>query len=148
MAGGHPTDYSEEKHQIAKDYLQRCIDNGEIPFVEQLAFFLDVARSTVYEWVDTHTEFSDTIKKIKDLNLFMLQKNSLLGVYNPASAIFQMKANHGMMETVKQVQEHHFKDLDDEQLDKLIRQKSAEAGVGESAGGKEKTAGTSTTEVR
>lgn len=94
--------YSPEVAQKAEQYLQKAIEENDIPFVEQLAIILGVTRETLNVWQDQDQSLSDTVKKIKDVQLFMLQKGSLLGDYNPASAIFQMKANHGLMETSRQ----------------------------------------------
>lgn len=101
-AGGRPTDYSDKKLGIAKKYLKDCIDTFDIPYIEQLAIFLDVNDETILEWEKRYDEFSATIKKLRSVQKFMLMKGSIESKYNPASAIFQLKVNHGMIETSKQ----------------------------------------------
>lgn len=131
MPAGRPSDYSEDKLTLTKKYIDDCIAEEDIPFVEQLAVKLDTSKQTVYSWADKHPEFLDAIKRIETIQLFLLQKGSLIGKYNPTSAIFQMKANHGMIETEKKIQEHiiKYEELDDDQLNASIRQKAAEVGI-------------------
>lgn len=105
---------------IAEEYFQRCYQGIEItedgkkkkrvgvPYIEELAFRLSVHRETVMEWAKDnqegheHKEFSDTIKRIQDLQRLRLQER-VMGRYNPTGAIFLLKTNHKFIETEKQI---------------------------------------------
>lgn len=101
---GRPTSYSSETLSKTFEYLQRCIDKKDIPYVEELAIeILGVDDDTLVEWAKEHPEFSAAIKELKTLQKLRLQKGSTIGKYNPSSAIFQLKANHGMIETEKRI---------------------------------------------
>lgn len=136
--GGRPTDYSQEKVEIAKKYIKNCVSDDNIPYIEELAYMLDITSETVRQWAKDEKnkpEFSLTIKKLEDVQKFMLQKGSAVNKFNPASCIFQLKANHGMIETEKRIlagdkdEPIRYQNLDDEQLDAAIRQKTEEVGI-------------------
>lgn len=96
---GRPTKLTDEVRQKAKDYLSEIEKNSDIPYLEQLAYKLDVDMDTMKRWSESDDDFCGTYKKIQIYQRYMLQKGSVLGQYNPASSIFQLKANHGMVET-------------------------------------------------
>jgi hypothetical protein len=114
MNGGRPTDYSPEMLEKAKAYfdtyepwyespIDRQLKDGSVetrmerlpnppPSILDLSRILGVARSTLYLWMDSHEEFSDTVKKgIERLYPEVLQENAILGRYAPAFAIFAAK---------------------------------------------------------
>jgi hypothetical protein len=106
--GGRPSEYSEEILTKAKEYLDSCEDETEkvvemaneekgyekyrnklkvnLPSVAGLAIYLEVARSTVYEWGEQHKEFSDILEKILAEQEKRLIENGLSGDYNPQIA--------------------------------------------------------------
>jgi hypothetical protein len=100
---GQPTKYNEAMQKIADDYLAQCRNANppQIPFMEELALLCDVDDDTINEWTKVFPVFSATIKKIKGLQRLRLQQRSL-GRVNPVGAIFLLKANHGMKETIVQ----------------------------------------------
>ncbi len=106
MPGGRPTEYDEDVLVKAKAYLEGW-DKGEkpdvIPSVEGLAFHIDRARSTIYEWAksDDKKEFSDTLEKINELQKRVLLNNGLTGDFNSNIAKLAL-GNHGMSEKVHQ----------------------------------------------
>ena len=81
-----------------------------IPFLEELCDtdYLGIHTDTLNEWITDelhkteHPELAATIK-----GLVMRQKQFLLkrtlGANNPSGAIFQLKANHGLMEAEKKI---------------------------------------------
>ncbi len=98
---GRPTKYSEEVLIQAENYLQRIKDKEDIPYLSELASELDITTRTIENWVDEqgeNSEFFRTIKRIVDYQEFCLEKGALVGKYNPTSAIFQLKTNHGKIE--------------------------------------------------
>src|SRR4051794_13604447 len=106
--GGRPSEYSEEILADARMYLNTCEDETEkvvemaneekgyekyrnklkvnLPSVAGLAIYLEVARSTVYEWADQHKEFSDILEDILAEQEKRLIENGLSGDYNPQIA--------------------------------------------------------------
>lgn len=99
MAGkiGRPTKWRDGFVQQALDYC----DTTAIPFVQELAYNLGVSKETVYQWVKTKPAFSDAIKRIESKQELGLLKGSLVNELNTTSAIFQLKCNHGYVETEK-----------------------------------------------
>ena len=104
-AGGRPTDYlGEETIKLVREYIDSCKDeivprlkqeNGEkgyvmyenrlrvkLPSIEGLAVYLKVARSTIYEWEKTYSEFSDILDELKARQAEVLLNNGLSGDYN------------------------------------------------------------------
>lgn len=107
--GGRPTKYSKKQLQKTKEYFNACLESNDIPYIEEVALLLDVDESTVWEWAeDTENkeEFSKTIKKIKTLQKVALMRQSNDKDRFTPGLIFQLKANHGMKETVVQENVH------------------------------------------
>lgn len=115
--GGRPCEYCEnkEKYQkIADEYIERCESTGEgkaaIPFIEELALRMKKYREIILDWekkmlpdgTPEHPEFVLTLKRIDSLQRLRLMQRTL-GRYNPTGAIFQLKSNHGFMESEKKV---------------------------------------------
>lgn len=99
----------EETIKKASDYLQSCIDNPKdpIPYVGGLAEVLDVDDDTIVRWVEKYPEFKRVYKKLKSRQKYMLMKLGLLSKkISTGMAIFQLKANHGMIETEKKQIDH------------------------------------------
>ena len=115
--GGRPTKYSPEMIQIAKDYLDECVDeetqrvrtdgdksityelgiNAKIPTVAGLSLKLGVARDTVYEYAKANKEFSDALEVILAAQESKLIENSISGKYNSAIAKLLL-VKHGYVE--------------------------------------------------
>lgn len=114
MTAGRPTDYSPEILEKAIAYFDEYEPWYESPIDKQgkdgvvetrmerlpnpppsiidLARSLGVARSSIYNWMDAHPEFMDTLKKgIERLYPEVLQENAMLGRYSQAFAIFAAK---------------------------------------------------------
>jgi hypothetical protein len=112
--GGRPCEYCADKENIelkTKEYLDLVkTSKGAIPFIEELADKLEIDADTVDNWASKrtadgsleHEQFFGTIKRIKNYQKLQLLKRTL-GRYNPSGAIFQLKANHGLMESEKRI---------------------------------------------
>ena len=81
MAGGRPTDYTEEIVEKTKHYIE-TFEGDPVPQIAGLAVFLGVARSTIYEWAEQHKEFSDVLERLKAKQEKMLISGGLLGKFN------------------------------------------------------------------
>lgn len=101
---GQPTKYNEKMLQKAKDYLTFSLKNKNLPLIEELARLCEVDTDTINNWSNESYEFFGAIKRIKEL-----QKERIIlkgfSAKNPTFSIFMLKANHGMIETEKQIQE-------------------------------------------
>lgn len=99
---GQPTKFNEGVIKKAKDYLAFSLKNKNLPLIEELARICEVDSDTINNWTDKNEEFFGAIKRIKEL-----QKERIIlkgfSAKNPTFSIFMLKANHGMMETEKQV---------------------------------------------
>lgn len=108
---GQPTKYSEEMQKEADAYIDDCIRSGEIPYIEELALRLGVDDTTLINWMNRKDDkeelvnpiFFATYKRIKTLQKLRLMKGSVTNKLNPVSSIFQLKVNHGMIETEKKI---------------------------------------------
>lgn len=86
-----PTDYSEEKLEQAKYYLEHWEDEGigdSVPSIEGLACFLGTHKDTIYEWEkhEDRQEFSDIVKQLRNLKSKTLQDRGLTNKYNASIA--------------------------------------------------------------
>lgn len=128
--------YSSEKLEAAKAYYQELFnDLKRVPYLEELALQVDCDTDTVTNWAAAHAEFRSVIKKIKELQRLRLQQKGMDGKIKATMPIFLLKANHGFKETSVQEHHHSFENLGDDELDKLIDQKSRQTGIASVAGG-------------
>lgn len=108
--GGRPTEYSEEKLLKTKEYLSLCKDTQEqigekivlgvkLPTIEGLADYLDVNKTTIYEWESKFPEFSNVIDKLRNKQADRLVNNGLAGTYNPTIAKVLL-TKHGYRDAV------------------------------------------------
>lgn len=67
----------------------------ELPTITDFAKKIGVNKDTLYEWAKKYEEFSDTMKKVKEIQENIWQKNALMGLYNPTFAIFMGKNCYG-----------------------------------------------------
>lgn len=59
MPAGRPSTYDPS-------YCEKVIEWGKLgKSITWMAAELDISRSTIHEWIDTHPEFSDAINKAK-----------------------------------------------------------------------------------
>lgn len=80
MPAGRPQEYNDTFTEKAKEYLKQT--DLELPSVEGLAVFLEVHRSTIYDWKDKFDEFSDIVEKILAEQAKSLMNNGLTGKWN------------------------------------------------------------------
>ena len=99
---GRPTKYDEKMLTKARAYVQRCQNDKEMPFIEELALTLDVNDDSIVEWAKEHDEFSATVKRLKMLQKLQLKRGALEKRLHPSLAVFLLKANHGMNEDQKE----------------------------------------------
>lgn len=125
-AGGNKCEFCPNAKEIVKKVnLYRLFCNGKvngkkrIPFLEELCDedYLDILVDQLEDWVrnkelsskdpvhdpSLHAELARTIAKLFTSQKLWLKKR-VLGDKQPTGAIFLLKANHGMIETERQIQ--------------------------------------------
>lgn len=120
---GRPTKYNEEMCQKVDEYIAATKDEYEkilkqsnsskgyetyderlkvnLPTHYWLSEFLWVAKSTIYKRAEEHTEFSDSLGKVKEEQKRRLLEMWLSGEYNSTIAKLVLSANHWLSETKK-----------------------------------------------
>jgi hypothetical protein len=87
MKVGRPTDYSQEILDKSRLYLETYNDESigdAIPSVAGLACYLNIGRSTIYEWMSQEgkEEFSDILNNILAKQENVLINKGLTGQFN------------------------------------------------------------------
>jgi hypothetical protein len=85
---------SESKHN--KSYVH--VTKPNLPTMEGLGLYLGIARSTLYEWKSTHTEFSDLLDRLLAQQEHILLEYGLSGEFNASIVKLILSARHGYQE--------------------------------------------------
>lgn len=97
-----PTKYTPKLLEKANTYLKKWKDEGDaIPSVEALAGYLEVSRSTLYNWGDEHSEFLDILGEVNRLQAKTLINNGLTGEFN-SNITKLVLGKHGFSEKTQQ----------------------------------------------
>lgn len=96
MPAGRPTVATPENVDKAWEYVNKgWTDLGEaIPTVEGLAVVLDIHKDTLYE----RDEFSDVLRRLKNLQASMLITGGLKGSFNSTIAKLLLASKHDYVE--------------------------------------------------
>lgn len=88
MAGGRPTEYSQDILDKAREYRDNLPEDEVIHSIEGLALYIGITRSTIYDWrsQDDKKEFSDILEEILQKQGRSLVNKGLSGDYNPSIA--------------------------------------------------------------
>lgn len=70
----------------------------KLPTIEGFARFIEVNKTTLYEWEAKHKKFSNALEKIRVEQKQRLIDSGLSGSYNSTIAKLVLSANHGMRE--------------------------------------------------
>jgi hypothetical protein len=99
------TKFTEEiALKLLTDYVAMKVTENKTPYIEEFAVkYMDVDDETVLEYAKRWPSFSAALKKLKTLQKFNLLEGS------GAMQIFQLKANHGMIETEKKIVDGNIK---------------------------------------
>lgn len=97
MAGGRPTEYTQDVIDKARHYAENFEEYGDVvPTIAGMACEIGRSRDTLYEW-STHPdkqEFSDICKKVMEFQERKLVNGGLGGGFNPA-VTKMMLTKHG-----------------------------------------------------
>lgn len=104
-----PTKYTPEIQAKADEYVSAGFldDNDVVPSIAGLALKLDISRSTVHEWKNTHAKFSDTLGRLSYLQERISLNGGLKGDLN-STIVKLLLANHGYSD--KQTHDHQSTD--------------------------------------
>lgn len=125
MAGGRPTDYSEEILTDAMNYVQQYANDEvkdkvlkvNLPTIEGLALYLEISRSTLYLWQKEHKEFSDIIEILQQKQAQVLINNALSGSYNATIAkVLLTKHGYTDKQEIEQKTTLHDERIDESKL--------------------------------
>lgn len=97
---GRPTKYDESFIEEVDVYIKKDLANDDLPTVYGLALHLNVNRDTLFEWAKVYPQFSDSLKKLNDIQANSLINKGLRSEYNATIAKLMLSANHGMKERV------------------------------------------------
>ena len=92
---GRPTKLTPELKAKAREYLHDFRSNEDIiPSIAGLACYLDIARSTLYEYRDKDDDFSDILERVEQKQEQMLINGGLMSDFN-ATITKLMMTKHG-----------------------------------------------------
>lgn len=100
-AGGRPTKYNPLFVNEVEEYLKTTgKEQMHLPKIESFAIWLDVNKSTLYEWAKLYPEFSDALDKIMKKQAEQLIDDGIYGGKEVNSTIVKLllQNNHGMKE--------------------------------------------------
>ena len=98
---GRPTEYDPIFVDKLEDYLETTgREQTSLPTIEGFAIYLDVVKSTLYEWAKDHKEFSNALREILLRQAKQLIDDGIYGGKEVNSTIVKLllQANHGMKE--------------------------------------------------
>ena len=99
---GRPSKYDGDMQARADWYVRSYKELNEVvPTAAGLCVYLDVNRSTLYEWSSKHSLFSNTLERINQNQELQLVNGSLANTMN-ANIAKLMLANHGYSDKVQQ----------------------------------------------
>jgi len=104
-----PVEYKEEYVSKTIEYINSCEDSineigklvVKLPSIEGLALYLDINKTTVYEWEKTYDEFSNVIDTLRGKQAEKLLNNGLSNTYNSTIAKVLL-TKHGYREGIDQ----------------------------------------------
>ena len=102
-AGGRPTKYNPKFVDEVDKYLATTgKEQMHLPKIESFAIWLDVNKSTLYEWAKQYPEFSNALGRIMERQGEQLIDDGIYGGKEVNSTIVKLllQNNHGMKERV------------------------------------------------
>jgi len=120
--GGRPTEYKEKYITDVAEYLElhqdtekqvvkqssekyEMYDNKlvvKLPTIEGFARYINVNKTSLYEWEKKHPLFSNALDDIRQEQQQRLINSGLSGDYNSTIAKLILSSNHGMSEKMQQ----------------------------------------------
>lgn len=135
---GRPSGYTDEVLLKTVEYLDKCEQFGEIPYIQELELIIGVDDDVMNNWTKAlwpndypdeslrgklrYPDFNAAIKRLKRLQELKLLRSSMYG-YSATGSIFQLKTNHGYIETEKKIVEQKVEAEGMKELAELAKQK-------------------------
>lgn len=79
---GRPTKYKEEYCDLVIEHMEQGLS------VESFAAIVDVSKSTIYEWIKEHPQFSDAVNKGFDKSRLFWERAGLKGMFTESGTTF------------------------------------------------------------
>ena len=114
-----PSKYNDKIPGRVLDYLSEWMHEDAVPSIEGLADYLDINKSTIYEWEHRHQEFSHVLEKVRNRQVRTLFNHGLRGDYNATLAKL-MLTKHGYSDKVEQSSTIEFPQLDIDEVDRYL----------------------------
>jgi hypothetical protein len=103
MITGRPTKLTDALIEKAAKYATKdyMLQSEVIPTIEGLAVYLDVSRSTIYNWKTENRDFLDILDGLMAMQAKELFSNGLRGDFNPTITKLIL-TKHGYSDRVEQ----------------------------------------------
>lgn len=100
--GGRPTSYSQAILDLAREYLDSLPEDEVVHSIEGLADYIQIARSTIYEWIsqEDKKEFSDIVANVLEKQGKTLINNGLNNKFS-SSITKVLLTKHGYREGIE-----------------------------------------------
>lgn len=98
MPAGRPTKYKEAMVKQVGIYVDARLGTRKLVTLAGLAVELGIHRETILEWEKIHPEFSDVIKRLREVQRDQLQCEGVQGKFNPTMCIFLLKNHHAFVD--------------------------------------------------
>jgi hypothetical protein len=132
------SEFGEDILNKTREYIDKCVDEWftqvktegkdsttvdnklkvRLPSIEGLAFYLCIARVTVYDWEKRYPEFAALVNQIRNIQADRLINNGLSGDYNSTIAKVIL-TKHGYVD--KTETEHTISELSNEERKRLSK---------------------------
>ncbi len=132
------SEFGEDILNKTREYIDKCVDEWytqvktegkdsttvdnklkvRLPSIEGLAFYLCIARVTVYDWEKKFPEFAALVNQIRNIQADRLINNGLSGDYNSTIAKVIL-TKHGYVD--KTETEHTISELSNEEKKRLSK---------------------------
>jgi hypothetical protein len=95
----------EDLEQQIQAYFEDCKQRKEPPFIVEMCNWLDISRNTLLDYSEgkgERAEFSDTIKRARQVCEQAVEKGMMTGTMNTTGCIFNLKNNYGWRDKIEQ----------------------------------------------
>jgi hypothetical protein len=101
---GRPPKYNAAMVKTAEEYLQKCVDSDETPFIEELALQLGVWDDTMRTWEGEKgkEDFAAVMARLRSIQKLDIKRKSLKGKYVSKIATLILSADHGVVPVYRQ----------------------------------------------
>lgn len=111
-------------------YVDTCEANHVVPYVEELIGILGIEEKTHAWWMGKYISYYKAVKRLYRVQKVLLMRYSMTK-QAAAGSIFQLKVNHGMIETNRTEIDvnHQLNRLSDEELEAELKKQAKRLGL-------------------